>query len=121
MNKGDTKLLCSHFQKVGHDEEHCWKLHLDLELKWDQHQRGKKNTNTIIKCDLGSKFQYESKVSVVGIKDIISNVNTCSSSNKSHDEKEMDALFHLRVISKHTNIDALIDSGSHANLIRKSC
>ena len=121
MNKGDTKLLCSHFQKVGHDEEHIWKLHPDLKPKWDQHQRGKKKTTTAIQYDLGSESEDESKVSVVGIKGILSNVNTCaSSSEKYHDEKERDALFHLRVISKHTKIDTLIDSGSQANLISEN-
>ena len=34
VKKGDTKLLCSHCQRDGHDEEHCWKLHLDLKPKW---------------------------------------------------------------------------------------
>ena len=48
VKKGDTKLSCSHCQKNGHDEEHFWKLHLDLKPKWDQHQRGKKKTNSTI-------------------------------------------------------------------------
>ena len=101
MKKGDTKLSCSHCQKDGHDEEHCWKLHPDLKPKWAQHQRGKKKTTATIHYDLGSEFEDESKVSVVGIKGIISNVNTCaSSSNKYHDENERDALFNLRVIYK---------------------
>jgi hypothetical protein len=47
---------------------------------------------------------------------------SCSSNNHSlktetmHDERKSE-LFHIRVISKHTNIDILFDSGSQANLI----
>ena len=75
-------------------------------------------TTATIQYDLGSKSEDESKGSNVAIKGIISNVNTCAcSSNKSHDEKESDALFHLRLISKPTKIDTLIDSGSQENII----
>ena len=89
--------------------------------KWAKKQRGKKKTTATIQYDLGSESEDESKVSVVGIKDIISNVNTCaSSSNKSYDENETGALFPLRVISKQRNIHTLISSDSQANLISKN-
>ena len=34
-----------------------------------------------------------------------------------HDERKISELFHIRVISKHNEIDTLFDSGSQANLI----
>ena len=38
-------------------------------------------------------------------------------SNDTHDEDTTIELFHIRVVSKHTKIDTLFDSGSQANLI----
>ena len=62
-----------------------------MKPKWAKKQCGKKKIIPTIHCDPGSKHEDKSKVSIVGIKCIISNVNTCSySSNKSHDEKERD-------------------------------
>ena len=37
--------------------------------------------------------------------------------NDTQDEKTRIEIFHIRVISKHTKIDTLFDSGSQANLI----
>ena len=46
--------------------------------------------------------------------------SSCASASKYHvsyKDKERNALFHIRVITKQTKIDTLIDSGSQANLI----
>ena len=47
--------------------------------------------------------------------------STCSSNclNETQDEKTRINLFDIRIISKHTKIDTLFDSGSQANLISK--
>ena len=50
------------------------------------------------------------------------NIASTSSSNclnDTHDEDTQIELFHIRVVSKHTMIDTLFDSGSQANLISK--
>ena len=45
--------------------------------------------------------------------------SSCASTTKYHvnSKDKMNALFHIRVITKQNKIDTLIDSGSHANLI----
>jgi hypothetical protein len=41
VKKDDQRPSCSHCEKKGHDEEHCWKLHPELNPKWACHQKGK--------------------------------------------------------------------------------
>jgi hypothetical protein len=58
----------------------------------------------------------------MGIKDKYSiasfSLHTFSSKdNVILDGKKRNIIFHLQVISKHTNIDTLVDSGSQVNLI----
>jgi hypothetical protein len=43
-----------------------------------------------------------------------------SSTNASHDHERRSDLFHIRVVYKHTKIDALFDMGSQVNLISKT-
>ena len=46
--------------------------------------------------------------------------SSCASTSKYHvssKDRKRNALFHIRVISKQTKIDTLIDSGSQTNLI----
>jgi hypothetical protein len=44
-----------------------------------------------------------------------------SSNDESHiDERKMNELFHIRVVSKHTKIDTLFDPGSQVNLISEA-
>ena len=57
-------------------------------------------------------------------KDIVGNDSnigsSCASTSKYHvssKDIKSNALFHIRVITKQTKIDTLIDSGSQANLI----
>jgi hypothetical protein len=44
----DKKPTCSHGEKKGHDEKHCWTLHPGLKSKWAQHKNGKKKAMTIV-------------------------------------------------------------------------
>ena len=48
--------------------------------------------------------------------------SSCASTSKDHassKDRKRNALFHIRVITKQTKINTLIDSGSQANLISK--
>jgi hypothetical protein len=71
--------------------------------------------------DLGSDSGDETKIAAMGYQGNNCVASTSSSSNANVDvtqqEKMRIELFHIRVISKHTKIDTLFDSGSQANLI----
>jgi hypothetical protein len=56
--------------------------------------------------DLGSDLGDDSKISLVGMTGKFGEDIDCKSK-----------LFHIRVITRHTKIDTLIDSGSQSNLI----
>ena len=69
--------------------------------------------------DLGSDSNDETKITDMGLKGkaLISSVSvhSCASSYTVNDcpkDKKRNEIFHLRVFSKNTTIDALIDSGS---------
>ena len=50
----------------------------------------------------------------------VASFSSCTSSAKTKlipDGRKRNDMFHLRVISKHTNIDTLVDSGSQVNII----
>jgi hypothetical protein len=58
----------------------------------------------------------------VGIKGIFYVTSSSSHTNSSkanviHDGRQRNDMFHLQVISKHTKIDTLVDSGSQVNII----
>jgi hypothetical protein len=117
----EKKPTCSHCKKKGHEEAKCWKLHPELKLKWAQPRKGNKKTMTIVQ-DLGSDSEDETKVTTMGIKgkSYVASFSSRTSSAKSKvipDGRKRNDLFHLRVISKHTKIDTLVDSGSQVNLI----
>jgi hypothetical protein len=68
--------------------------------------------------DLGSGSGDEEKITAVGVQAKYSLHASSSSTNESHDdERKKNELFHIRVVSKHTKIDSLFDSGSQVNLI----
>jgi hypothetical protein len=70
--------------------------------------------------DLGSDSGDETKITTMGFQgkdSIASTISSSSSLNETQHEKERINLFHIRVISKHTKIDTLFDTGSRANLI----
>jgi hypothetical protein len=123
QSKGKEKKnpTCSHYEKKGHDEKHCWNLNPKLKPKWAHPSKGKNNTTTIVK-DLGSDSEDETMVTAMGIKGkyfvaSFSSHTSYTNSKVIFDGRERNDLFHLRVISKHTNIDTLVDTGSQVNLI----
>lgn len=71
------------------------------------------------------EYGDESKISIVGLKGkaFVGNGSTtdvpCASTSKNHvlEDSKRCELFHIRVISKNTKIDTLIDSGFQVNLI----
>ena len=69
--------------------------------------------------DLGSDSGDETKIITMVNKGKEAIASTSSSNNHKNtpNEDTRIELFHVRVISNHTNIDALFDSGSQANLI----
>jgi hypothetical protein len=52
-----------------------------------------------------------------GKNSIASTSSSNSAINETQHEKERIEIFHIRVISKHTKIDTLFDTGSQENLI----
>jgi hypothetical protein len=119
VKTNDEKPICSHCEKKGHVEDRCWKLHLGLKPKWARHQKGKRKTTTIVR-DHGLDSKDESKLIAMGLKGDVF-IASCSYASTfvdvSHDERKKLELLHIRVISHHTKIDTLVDSGSQVNLI----
>lgn len=124
--KKDDKLSCSHCERKGHDEDHCWKLHPKLKPKWahkqNQKQKGKEKAKNVV-MDHGSDSDDETKITTMGLKGKapISSVSfdICASKpkvNEVFDDKKRNELFHIRVNAKNVKLDALIDSGSQVNL-----
>ena len=71
---------------------------------------------------MGSDLGDETTIAATGIKGKNYEASTSNSAqiivNEEHERKRHE-LFHIRVISKHQNIDTLFDSGSQVNLISK--
>lgn len=55
MKKEEEKSTCSHCQWKGHEEEKCWKLHLEFKPKWFKVQKDKQKTVAVVQ-DIGSNF-----------------------------------------------------------------
>jgi hypothetical protein len=71
--------------------------------------------------DLGSDSGDEERITTIGMQGEDSFYACSSSLNESHDDdKRISALFHIRVVSKHTKIYTLFDSGSEVNLISET-
>ena len=96
-----------------------------MKLKWFKDRKGKQKSTVIIE-DLGSDSEDETKIKIVGVKGrgIVgkdsSIGSSCDSTFKYHVSSKYirrNELFHIRVITKQTKIDTLIDNGSQANLI----
>jgi hypothetical protein len=120
VKKEGDKLTCKHCSKDGHDEDHCWKLHPEKRAKYFSN-KGKPKTTTTVQHDLGSDSGDETKITTMGFqgKDSIESTSSSSSNSliETQHEKERIEIFHIRVISKHTKIDTLFDTGSQANHI----
>ena len=107
------KPSCTHCKKVGHDDEHCWSLHLELKPKKFDGKR--KKTASAIQKYLGLDLGDETTVTATSIKGKNSEASTSNSAqaiDNEENERKRHKLFHIRVISKHQNIDTLFDSGS---------
>jgi hypothetical protein len=74
-----------------------------------------------VQQDLGSNSGDEGKITTVGVQVKDSLHASSNSNNESHDDEwKRNELFHIRVVSKHTNIDTLFDPGSQENLISEA-
>eukprot|EP00253_Pinus_taeda_P028570 PITA_28570 len=115
------KPSCTHCKKDGHDDSHCWALHLELKpKKFDGKQ---KNIVAAIQKYLGSDSGDETIVIASCIKGKNSEASTSNSAqsiDNEENERKRHELFHIRVISKHQKIDTLFDSGSQVNLISEA-
>jgi hypothetical protein len=115
-----VKPTCSHCEKSGHDEDHCWKLHLELRPKRFG-GKGKRKTIATVQQDLGFDSGDETQITVVGVQGILSSHASSSSSIPSpNSERTRSELFHIRVITKHTKVDTLFYTGSQVNLISEA-
>ena len=101
----------------------CWKLHPEKRPKFNK-KKGKQKTAATNQHDLGEDSSDETKITAMGLKNMkgkeIETKPITSTSNchiQAPNEEERIELFHVRVISKRTNIDTLFDNGSQANLI----
>jgi hypothetical protein len=66
-----------------------------------------------VQRDLGSNSGDEGKITMVGVQGKDSLHASSNSNNESHDdERKMNELFHIILVSKHTKIDTLFDPGS---------
>jgi hypothetical protein len=80
--------------------------------------KGKTKTVAKVKQDLGSDSGDEENITAVGVQGKDSLHASSNSNNESHDdEMNRNELFHIKVVSMHTNIDTLFDLGSQVNLI----
>eukprot|EP00253_Pinus_taeda_P010660 PITA_10660 len=109
----------------GHEEKNCWKLHPEKKPQFNK-SKGKQKTaaTTSTPQDLGDDSGDETKIIAMGLKnlkgkemEIQASTSTSNCHVQAPNEEEIIELFHVRVISKHTKIDTLFDSGSQANLI----
>ena len=96
-----------------------------MKPKWFKDKK-EKQKGTVIVEDLGSDSKDGTKITIVGVKGkaIVGNHSNirslCASTSKDHvscKDRKRNALFHIRVITKQTKIDTLIDNGFQANLI----
>jgi hypothetical protein len=120
VKREEGNLSCTHCNKNGHNDEHCWKLHLE---KISKHSGGKGKTKTIaiVQQDLGSDLGDKENIIAVGVQGKYSLHASSNSNNESRDDEgKRNELFHIRVVSKHTKIDTLFDPSSQVNLISEA-
>ena len=93
-------------------------------FKAKEKAKEKGKTIAIVEEDLESNSGDETKIIVMGLKNLKGKEmenKPSSSISKCHieapSEEHRIELFHMRVLSKHTKVDTLFDSGSQANLI----
>lgn len=109
---------CNHYKKEGHDDDHCWKQHLEKCPK-KYGGKGKQKTVVMMQHDLGSDLGDEALITTTGTKGTLTpHVNSeshegTSSLNESlpNDQKRIE-LFHIKVIVNYTKFETLFDIGS---------
>jgi hypothetical protein len=67
MMREGGKTSCTHYKKSSHDEEHCWKLHLEKRPK-QFGGKGKTKIVATMQQDLGSESGYEGKIIAAGVQ-----------------------------------------------------
>jgi hypothetical protein len=78
VRKEEAKTTCTHCEKSGHDEDHCWKLHHELRPKKFGGKGKQKAVATVQQVDLGSKSGDETRITVVGVVNLSKNVSMMS-------------------------------------------
>jgi hypothetical protein len=117
VKKEEVNPTCSRCKKEGHDDSHCWKLHPELMPKRFG-GKGKKNIVALVQQDLGSNSDDEAQITVVAVQGILSSHASSSSPIPSPNfERTRSEIFHIRVITKHTEVATLFYIGSQVNLI----
>jgi hypothetical protein len=120
IKREEGKPSFTYCKKSGHDDEHCWKLHPEKRLK-QVSGKGKTKIIATVKQDLGSNSGDKGKITTVGVQGKDSLHASSNSNNESHDdERKRNELCHIRVVSKHTEINTLFDLGSQVNLISEA-
>jgi hypothetical protein len=73
----------THCNRIGHDEEHYWKLHPEKKPK-QFGGKGKTNTIATVQQDLGSELGDEGKIASAGVQGKYSLHASSSSNDESH-------------------------------------
>jgi hypothetical protein len=76
----------THYSKSGHDDEHCWKLHLEKRPKTFS-GKGKMKTIATVQQDIGSDLGEEGNITTVGVQGKDSLHASSNSNNESHDDE----------------------------------
>ena len=93
------------------------KIHPEMKPK-KFNNKGKQKTTATTQRDLGSNSGDEKMITTMGMKGKdIARTSYSSCPNDTQYEKTRIEIFHIRVISEHTKIDTIFDSGSQENLI----
>jgi hypothetical protein len=80
VKKEGEKFTCKHCSKDGHDEDHCWKPHLERRPKVFGNNR-KSKTAATVQHDLGFDSGDETKITAMGYQGNGSIASTSSLSN----------------------------------------
>jgi hypothetical protein len=94
-------------------------LHPELRSKKFGGQRKQKIVATM-QQDLGYDSDDEEKITTVGLQGKVSlNASSISTITALENDERRSELFHIRVVTKHTKVETLFDTGSQVNLISK--
>ena len=91
VKKEGEKIICKHCSKEGHDEDHCWKLHLEMRPKLFNDKEKEKISATTQQY-LGSDSGDETKIIALGLKGRDSIACTSSSSKPIETQNERERI-----------------------------